>query len=344
MLKIERLGRILEPTTQSFETRAVLNPAVYQDDNSVHIIYRAIDDNYLSCLGYAKLEGPTKVVERSNIPFLFPQKKVESKGIEDPRIVKIEDEFVMTYVVHNGRDAVTAFSSGKDLRNLRRGFVLSPKIPYSEAGRIFSYSKIKDEYYFFEAYYQKYCGSDVLIWHKDLIPFPEKINGQYFLLERILPDIQLVACDSLDQLKDKYFWINHIMRLSDQVILEPLHGFESRHLGGGCPPIKTDQGWLIIYHSAQETNKKRVYYAGAALLDLDDPHKVLARLPYPLISPEEDYELSGTVNNVVFPTGSAIFGDDLYIYYGAADTFIAAAKVSMAKLLQELENNKVIQA
>lgn len=341
MIKVERLGRILEPSDQSFEARAVLNPAVYQEGDCVHIIYRAIDDNYISCLGYARLEGPARIVERSPAPFLYPLKKAESKGIEDPRIVKIDDEFLLTYVVHNGRDAVTAFSSGKDLRNLKRGFVLSPRIPYSEAGRIFSYSKIKDEYYFFEAYYKEYCGSDVLIWHKDLIPFPEKVNGQYFFLERILPDIQLVACDSLDQMKDKYFWINHIMHLSEHVILEPVHGFEMRHLGGGCPPIRTELGWLIIYHSAQENNKKRAYYAGAALLDLEDPRKVLARLPYPLISPIEDYELTGTVNNVVFPTGTAIFGEDLCIYYGAADTYIAAAKIKMAELLAELGNNKI---
>jgi predicted GH43/DUF377 family glycosyl hydrolase len=77
------------------------------------------------------------------------------------------------------------------------------------------------------------------------------------------------------------------------------------------------------------------------LLDLNDPLKVIARLPYPLISPQADYELTGSVNNVVFPTGTAQFGEDLYIYYGAADSYIAAASVNIKELIAELQANKL---
>jgi len=121
------------------------------------------------------------------------------------------------------------------------------------------------------------------------------------------------------------------------VVLENKYWFESRHIGGGAVPIETKEGWLIIYHATEELNKQRIYRASVALLDLQNPFNVIGRLDYPLFGPDQPWEQSGFVDNVVFPTGTAIFGDDLYIYYGAADRVIAAAKVSMKDLLTELK-------
>ncbi|MCU0679213.1 MAG: pesticidal protein Cry7Aa [Planctomycetes bacterium] len=340
MIPVKREGVILKPTDNNFEKQAVLNPGVYQDGDNVHVIYRAIDENFVSRLGYALLSGPLEVKERWDRPFMEPKLKIESRGLEDPRLVKIEDTFYLTYVAHDGKNAVSAYATGPDLFNLKRDGVISPQIKYRDAAKVFSYTKLKDEYYFFESFYREYNGQNILIWHKDCILFPEKIDGNFLMLERILPDIQLVSCESLHQLKDKYFWIYHLMNLSIFVLIEPEHGFEARHVGGGCPPVKTPAGWLLIYHSAQEFNKKRVYHAGAALLDLKQPQKVIARLPEPLFSPMVDFELAGTVNNVVFPTGTAVFGDTLYIYYGAADTVIAAASVKLDDLINELLKHK----
>lgn len=341
MIKVTKLGPILKPTSNSFETRAVLNPAIYQEGETVHIIYRAINEEFISSLGYAKLNGPTDIIERWDKPFMSPQLKAESRGIEDPRIVKIDNCFYMTYVVHDGKHAISAFSSGENILDLHRGHIISPKIRYKEAGKIFAFSKLKDEYYFFESFYQKYSGKGVYIWHKDCILFPEKINDKFVMLQRILPDIQIIYFDDWSELKDKYFWLNNLMHLSKYVVLESMHGFESRHVGGGAPPIKTEAGWLMIYHGTQETNKKRIYNAGAALLDLEDPQKVIARLPHPLFSPTEKFEIEGTVNDVVFPTGTAIFGDDIYIYYGAADSKIAIAKVNLKGLIDDLLKHKI---
>jgi len=342
MIKVQKLGKLLEPTLNPFESKAVLNPGVYQEGNIVHMLYRAVDNDGISSLGYVKFDGPDKIVERWDKPFMAPKKRYECKGIEDPRLMKIGDTLYATYVVHDGKNAVTAFASGKDILSLSREFVISPKIPYKEAGKIFAYSKLKDDYYFFQAYYQNYSGSNILIWHKDVMFFPEKINGNYFLLQRILPDVQVMEFEDFGQLKEKYFWIHYLLDdFQNNVVLEGEHGFENRHVGGGCPPIKTEFGWLLIYHSTEESNSGRVYHAGAALLDLNNPRKLLARLPYPLFSPTEDYERNGDVNNVVFPTGTAQFGDDLYIYYGCADRIIGLAKVNMKELLEELLKNKV---
>jgi predicted GH43/DUF377 family glycosyl hydrolase len=340
MIKIKKHGIILRPSELSFENKAVLNPRIYQDGNNVHMLYRAIDNDGKSCLGYARFEGPEKLVERWEKPFLYPKLKEEKCGIEDPRIVKIEDTFYVTYVVHDGKNALTAYSSGTDFFNLERGGIISPKIKYHEASKIFAFSKLKDEYYFFESFYQEYGGKDILIWHKDVFLFPEKIDDKFVLIQRILPDVQLMNFEDFGELKEKYFWVHYLMELAKNVVLESEQGFELRHVGGGAPPVRTDEGWLMIYHGVQEFNKTRIYRAGAALLDLDDPRKVIARLPYPLFSPEQGYELNGVVDNVVFPTGTAIFDRDLYIYYGAADHYIGLVSMNLDELLGELLKNR----
>jgi predicted GH43/DUF377 family glycosyl hydrolase len=118
--------------------------------------------------------------------------------------------------------------------------------------------------------------------------------------------------------------------------MDPRYKHESNYIGGGCPPIETVHGWLLIYHGVQKTSKGNVYSACAALLKLDDPSIEIARLPFALFSPEYDWELKGEVNDVVFPTGTALFGDTLYIYYGAADEQIACASLSLSALVNEL--------
>jgi predicted GH43/DUF377 family glycosyl hydrolase len=97
----------------------------------------------------------------------------------------------------------------------------------------------------------------------------------------------------------------------------------------------------MIYHGVHDSSKGYVYSACAALLDLHNPQIEIARLPYPLFKPELVWELKGEVNNVCFPTGAVLFGDALYIYYGAADERIATVSVSMSALLTELLLNKL---
>jgi predicted GH43/DUF377 family glycosyl hydrolase len=340
MIKVRREGLILEPTEREFENKSVLNPGIYQDGKTVHLIYRAINKKFISTLGYARLDGPVKVADRWKKPFMTPKFRYEKRGIEDPRLTKIGDTFYLIYVVHDGKNALIAYSYGKDLFNLKRGGIISPMLPYSKAGKLFKYSRLKDDYYFFESFYQRYGGKNIKIWNKDGFVFPEKINGKFAMIHRILPDMQVVFFEEFKQLKDEYFWIDYIMNLSKYVMLEGVHGFENRHVGGGAPPIKTKHGWLVIYHGTEEENRCRVYRAGAALFDLADPRKLIARLPYPLISPEEDYELHGHVSHVVFPTGTSVFHGRLYIYYGAADSFVAAASVGLESLVNELLKHK----
>jgi predicted GH43/DUF377 family glycosyl hydrolase len=341
MIKVKKEGIILEPTKLAFENLSVLNPGIYQAGDYVHIFYRAINNDHYSCLGYARLKGPLDVIERWKTPFLKPQYKYESHGIEDARVAKIKDEYYMTYVAHDGKNALIAYSHGRDLFNLKRGGIISPQLSYNVAGRLFDYSKLNDKYYFFKSYYKDNVSPRVKLWDKDGLMFPEKINGKFALVHRILPGIQAAYFTNFNQLKDKNFWIEHIKHLSKFVIMEGMHGFEARNIGGGAPPIRTKHGWLLIYHGVEPLNKGRIYHAAAALLDLKNPTKVIARLPYPLFSPDQKWEQNGLVPKVVFPTGTAIFKDRLYIYYGAADNHIAVASVRLDALIKELLKFKI---
>jgi predicted GH43/DUF377 family glycosyl hydrolase len=174
-----------------------------------------------------------------------------------------------------------------------------------------------------------------MLWDKNVIFFPRRINGKLVFLHRIRPGIQIVSVNDLSNLT-KEFWENYFLNLDEHIVMDPVYVHESSYIGSGCPPIETEHGWLLIYHGVEETKAGIVYSACAALLDLNNPLKVLARLPYALFSPEYDWELYGDVNNVVFPTGTALFGDTLFIYYGAADTHIACASMNLTELVNEL--------
>ncbi|MBK9734104.1 MAG: pesticidal protein Cry7Aa, partial [Saprospiraceae bacterium] len=173
------------------------------------------------------------------------------------------------------------------------------------------------------------------IWDKNVIFFPRKINSKLYFIHRVKPDIQIVSIDNLEELTTE-FWQHYFMHLEDQILLAPKYDHEVSYIGGGCPPIETEYGWLLIYHGVCDTITGYVYSACVALLDLENPQKVVARLPYPLFKPELDWELVGEVNNVCFPTGAIIIEQVLYIYYGAADEHIACASVNVNILLKEL--------
>ena len=338
MLKVKKLGVILKPTKLAFERTAVLNPGCWQDGEFVHLLYRAIDNENRSCIGYARLEGPTKVVERWKRPIIRRKYAYERKGVEDPRIIKIGDVFYLFYVAYDGKNAVTAYATSKDLRKFSKKGILTPKISYHEAALLFSKSQVKDAYSFFEAYYEEKAGRDVLLWEKDVFIFPRKIKRKFVLIHRILPDIQIAYFRDFKDLNLR-FWKKYLRNLSKYVLLENRYWFESRNIGGGCPPIETKDGWLLIFHTVEGRNRGRIYHASAALLDRDNPTKVIGRLRKPLFSPTEAWEKRGFVRNVVFPTGTARFGNTLYIYYGAADRQIAVASVEIDSLLAEIHRS-----
>ncbi|MFN5310786.1 MAG: pesticidal protein Cry7Aa [Candidatus Kapaibacterium sp.] len=342
MITVKKLGILLQKTDNFFENEGVLNPAVIKKGNFIHLFYRALAKDNRSTIGYCVLSSPLVIEKRNNIPILFPEYDYELQGVEDPRIVEIDDTFYLSYTAYNGRNALGALATSHDLIHWKKHGVIVPQITYEEFLTFTQLEKdVYKKYSLFNSYRTDKTGSNY-IWDKNLIFFPRKINNKFFFLHRIKPDIQIVvSIESLEEITHQ-FWQSYLTHFDEYIVLSPRYNHESSYIGSGCPPIETPDGWLIIYHGVHESADGYVYSACAALLDLANPQIEIARLPYPLFYPEEDWELKGEVNNVCFPTGTIIEDTNLYIYYGAADERIAVALVSLNELMNEINLHRII--
>lgn len=338
MVHVKREGVLLKSTLLEFENESVMNPAVIAEGNTVHMFYRAVRKGNHSTVGYCRLEGPLKIAERDTTPRIVPEFDYESQGVEDPRIVKIEGTYYLSYTAYDGFSAVGALATSSDLIHFQKQGIITSQITYPRFREILrAQPAIISKYYRScnkrEATNEQ--GQQLYLMDKNVVFFPRKINGKFYFMHRIRPDIQFVAVEHLEMLT-KEFWKRYYQDFAKHILLAPYHDHESSYIGAGCPPIETSAGWLLIYHSVYDTPSGYVYSACAALLDLDNPAIEIARLPCPLFTPEAEYELSGVVNRVCFPTGTALFGDTLYIYYGAADKSVACVSVRLTELLDEL--------
>jgi predicted GH43/DUF377 family glycosyl hydrolase len=303
MVKLER-GKdvILAPIAEHpWESRAVLNPGTIREGDIIHMLYRAVEGENFSTLGYAKLDRRGKILERRTEPVIKRETPAEKQGCEDARIVKFDDTYYIFYTAYDSRNVRVSAAATKDFITFKKHGVIIPDIN-----------------------------------NKDAMMFPELINNKVVLIHRVEPNIQFAYFDSIEHMLsgDKSYWQNYLKRIDKFTVMRPQFDWEYSKIGAGAPPIKTEKGWLMIYHGV---DKNLVYRAGAALLDLENPMKVIARLPYPILEPERKYELKGDVPNVVFPEGTALFDDELLVYYGGADKVIAMARVNINELLDALE-------
>lgn len=344
MIEVKKEGVLLAKTSLAFENAGVLNPGTFQTGDNIHMFYRAVRSGNYSSIGYCKLAGPLQVAERSEAPILLPEFEYESQGMEDPRVVKIDDLYYLTYTAYDGVNALGALAVSKDLIHFTKKGLIVPKIGYEEFNLLAGSKTPMNEKYLRYNQHERFIETiknGELVWDKNVIFFPRRINGKLCFFHRIKPDIQIiVSVNELEELTDQ-FWRNYFFNFNDNIVLAPKYAHESSYIGGGCPPIETAEGWLLIYHGVCDTITGYVYSACVALLDLENPQEEIVRLPYALFKPELPWELKGEVNNVCFPTGTSLFGDQLFIYYGAADERIATASVSLSGLLNELILNKL---
>lgn len=288
-----------------WEEGGTFNPASIYLNNKVHLLYRAVTSQNLSTIGYASsLDGFT-ITERSPDPIYKARKdfegvgKSENAGCEDPRLVLINKRLYMTYTGYDGH---------------------TPRIVISDIST-------SD---FLEKKWHKWSEPTVIsepgVPNKDAILIPEKINGHYYLFHRVGLNICLDIFPSLDFSKKS---IESCLQ-----ILAPRKGmWDSHKVGMAGPPVKTPEGWLIFYHGISET---KTYRVGAALLDLKNPTNILARTATPIFEPQENYELQGVVDKVVFPCGHVCIGDKIYLYYGAADWVIGVATAKISDIVNIL--------
>lgn len=309
MIKFIKTGIIMRPLKGQFGSFARFNPGIQLKDDVVHMLYRATNSdikdgaNYISYIAYARLDTNTNIQYDSNEMVIYPTSPEEAKGCEDPRIVEFEGSFYIFYTAYDGKKARVAIAQTDDF------------IKYKKLGII-----------------------NHLFWDKDAFIFPERINGKIAYLHRVEPCIQLDYFESFDQLLSINSWEGYEKKVEASTIMKREYFWENQKIGGSVPPIKTQKGWLLLYHAVDD---KFIYRGSVALLDLENPSKVIARIPYPLLEPEEEYELFGDVNNVVFPEGGYIYKGELFVYYGAADKYIALAKIGVNELLNELEHYPV---
>lgn len=229
---------------------------------------------------------------------LLPEGPCEEYGIEDPRISKIDDTYWITYVAVSRYGAATALLSSTDLIAFQRQGIIFP----SE--------------------------------NKDVVLFPERIGGQYVALHRPNPNSHFSPPQIwLARSPDLLHWGQH------EPLVSGAQAWEGDRIGSGTPPISTEQGWLTLYHGSAISNTAGLvgcYAAGALLLAHEDPSRVIARSIEPIMLPTTDFETEGFVPNVVFPTAMVDSGEDVQVFYGAADTCVAMGWFSKRSILDAL--------
>ncbi len=339
MFKLQRESSnpILSPRPDlSWEKEGVFNPGITKFKKKIYLLYRAVGEkkSYISQFGLAKSYDGISFQRVADKPILRPIKYFDRWGIEDPRIVKINNYFYITYV------AVAK-------RIMKNGSSIKHFLPLETSSALL---KTKD----FITYKNLGIISPPNSDNKDIVLFPEKIKGRYYMLHRPnrwskqwfngpyekylnegLPcdvkDLPKIPSIWLASSADLQNWTNHRLLISSS-------GANDFKLGPGVPPLKTKAGWLIIYHHVKKNkiNNQLTYSTRAALLDLKDPSKLLAKLNYDILAPEKDYETEQHAH-ITFPTGGFISGQTLYIYYGASDRYVCLATGSITALLTELK-------
>ncbi len=309
---------------QDWEAGAVFNPGAVMDEKGViHLLYRAIRsgytkkpdygyENYISVIGHAVSKDGIHFKQRRVL--IDMTKPFDKFSAEDARITKLGKEYFITY---------TGLTSPAFSWTGYRPILASTK----------DFKKVK-----------KYGRIGPDINNKDVVIFPEKINDKIAILQRIEPDTQIVYFDNLNQLKANHsddYWKYYLRNLGKYSVLTRRFRWEAMKVGAGPPPIRTDEGWLLIYHATDERN---VYRAGAVLLDLENPQKVMYRATLPILEPKKKYERKGDVPNVVFPTGAVVKDGQLLVYYGAADKVCCLATCDLKKLLKYImtKHSKVL--
>lgn len=303
---------ILIPNSHNlWESKAVFNCTTLNHGQQIKMLYRAVGEYeyYISRVGYAS-SGDGYHFERKNEPVIDISENYEKFGIEDPRVTMIDNEIFITYVVLS--DYVKNTPRVSSALALTKDF-----IEYSKLGFI---SKEFED-------------------NKDIVFFPQK-----FTLNKNIKNENASMYVSLQRpssfIGSKYgtespsIWLYKGTTFRNMnghlLLMKPEQDWECLKLGAGPSPIKTKKGWLIIYHGVDQY---KVYRAGAAVLDLNDPSKVIAKTTSPILEPLEPYEKFGDVNNVVFPTGTAILDGNLLLYYGGADKVCCVATANLDTLL-----------
>ncbi|HJY33415.1 MAG TPA: glycoside hydrolase family 130 protein [Vicinamibacterales bacterium] len=284
---------VIAPQGDGWESAGTFNPSVIRHDGQIVMLYRAQDSNGTSRLGYATSADGVRFIRRPE-PILSPETEYErGGGLEDPRLVKIDDTYYLTYTGYNKTDAQLCLATSTDLVHWDRKGVILPA----------------------------YRGRWNVGWTKAGAIVPEKIDGKYWMY------FLGTAADKTDQMglaysPDLVHWTDAL----DVPVLPRRPGrFDSRVVEPGPPPIVTAEAITLIYNGADDA---LVYRTGVARFDRTDPRRVLSRTETPVFAPEADWEKVGQVPNVVFVEGMVLHGGRWLFYYGGADKYVGVAEAT----------------
>jgi len=322
-LKKHENNPILSPRKENhWEAFNTFNPAALHADGKVHILYRAQGFDYVSSVGYAASADGIIIDERLDHPVYSPLDDFENNqtgkvnydfmsgggfgGCEDPRITLIGKRVYMTYVAFDGwsppRLALTSISLNDFLD---KKWLWTKPVLISPPG----------------------------IVDKSGCLLPEKIKGKYVFFHRVFPNILIDYVDDLN-FDGKHKWLKGQYQIKVRKNM-----WDSRKIGAGAPPIKTKDGWLLIYYGVDDRDASK-YHIGAMLLDLQNPTKVLHRTNKPILEPTEDYENTGFKPGIAYPCGAVGVNDRLLVYYGGADSVVCVAGANLDFFLEQMKSKE----
>lgn len=335
----------LEPSHASLEVISVFNPGAAAVGDEVVLLVRVAERPKESRPGFIAL--PRSDLDAGLTIDWLP---VDEITVLDPRLVLMKRTGLLrlTFISHL---RVVRSKDGRSIDSVD-GAHFAPKEEYEEFGvedaRI---TPIGDAYYITYVAVSRHGVATAMAStndfqtfrrhgiifspdNRDVLLFPEKIGGEYVALHRPNPGMHFSPPGMwLARSPDLLHWGR------PQPFLGAKGAWQSERVGGGTPPIRTDQGWLTIYHGNEKIPGEQgvgVYLAGALLIDQDDPQQILRQSSGAIMAPEADFEREGFVPNVVFPSGLVGRGETLLVYYGAADANTGVIEFSLDELLSAL--------
>lgn len=291
---------ILTVENWPYPANAVFNAGAALIDDTTVLLVRVEDRRGMSHLTVARSSDGIFDWQIDSRPSFPPEPKThpeEVYGVEDPRITYVPEmnEYVIAYTAYSQGGPLVSLARTRDFVTFERiGAVLAPD-------------------------------------DKDAALFPVQFAGRWAMIHRPSSDLEAVGA---------HIWLSFSPDLKHwgdfRVLMWARRGgwWDANKIGLCCPPLLTAHGWLIMYHGVRRTASGAIYRLGLAMLDRDDPARVLRRTDEWVFGPREVYERNGDVDDVVFPCGWTLRGDDLRIYYGGADTCIAVAAASYRQVLE----------
>ncbi len=338
--QLERSVRnpIIAPSPYSWESQGVFNPAAIDLGGRIHLFYRALGDDGVSRFGYAsstdgvnfdkRLSYPVYVAESYNEakkhwPFTSPARLTYNRsvypsgggwgGCEDPRAVVIDGVVYVTFNVFNGWNFMRV-----GVTSIREEYLLKGMWNWSDFTFL---SKPGDR-------------------QKNWVLFPEKINGKFALFHNLdMGDPNKVGIKYLDELDAEGTPTGE--EAPDPQLLPDHHvAWHYRTRSASAPPIKTKDGWLLLYHAMEKSDSSK-YKVGAMLLDLKDPSKVLYRTERPILEPDYWYE-NNWKPGIVYASGAIVRNGELYVYYGGGDKYIGLGTIKLSTLIKRMKEHKAV--